>query len=997
MNEQEKPTGRGIPWLLVGLPTLVVVGLVLYIVQPLIFPEPLPEELTSGPVATVEEAKAALRQKDYAMAGTLAYRVLMEDPTSSEACLIAGESAFRLGDYDAALKYYQAVSDSDKKLYVTAQWAAGNVNLAQGRLREAEQLYRRSLSVDPKNIVANERLAFVLGIEGRRWESLSYLFEPIKQGHIAMEPLLLLGAVETMGAEQPELIQTALQSNPKDLLPLIGQAHNEVVKGDLKRAAEILEKVLDSLPGQVEAHSLLGLIYTEFDDPVKWQAWIEQLSPASDTHPDSWLARGIWAQNHGQRPAAARCFWEAVRLNPNHQRANYRLAQVLAAMNRKPDAEVFLSRSRLLERLSQLHNLLYKRREQSQDLGQMIEAAELSERLGRLWEAWAWYHLVLVLDPGHVEARRQVSRLTERISGNPPLVIADAVPTRNIDLAGLPLPSWKDATTLTAADTGGMRPDFADVAPSAGINFSYNNGDDPNVDGFMLAQEMGGAVVVLDFDRDGWPDLYLAQGGSWPIDDSQTDSRDQLFRNLGNGQFQNVTVAAGLGDCGYSQGATAGDFDNDGYTDLFVANLGANRLYHNQGDGTFVDVTQAAGIAGKRWSTSCVIADCNGDTWPDLFVVNYLAGREPLVTECFENGKKRYCPPTNFPGERDRLYVNRGDGSFQDLTDELQMTADDAKGLGVVAADLQGKGQLSLFVANDTTANFFYINQAARRGDPMRLEDRGLLTGLAYDRDGLSQGSMGIATGDGDGDGLIDLYVTNFYLESNTYYRQVSTDFFADATRESHLRQPSIDQLAFGTQFIDFDLDRDLDLAVACGHIDDASRTGQPGRMKPQFYRNQGRGRYALVPSDRMGPYFQEKYFGRALATLDWNRDGRPDFAVTHLYKPFALLENRTDQHGNYLQLLLRGVGSDRDAIGATVRVDVDGRTTVHQLVAGDGFHCRCEPMIQLGLGSATIIDRLAIRWPDGTEQTFSDVDANRCVVLVEGRQNLFDLPLESR
>lgn len=994
-NTKQGPGKQLASWWLILIPVAVMGGLLFYIVEPLLFPEPLPPEAEVARTVTIEDAKAALRRGDFVLGGTLAREVLLRDLDAAEAYLIAGEAALRLGDIDAALTYYRGVPRTSPEQYLISLWSIGNVLLHQGDLRQAERLFREVLEQDPSHRIANERLAFILGVDGRRWESVPHLFEPIRQGFIAIEPLLLLGTVDSRNAEHQEIIAQSRKVNPNDWIPLIGTARIMASERNLDGAETLLHDILEHEPDQIEAHALMGRIIVERGDGERFARWLEQLPPAADNHPGIWYVRGTWAQQLGELEGAARCYWESARLNPNHQHANYRLGRLLMSLGRSDEAQPFLERAKLLENYLQVAVPLYERREYEPEVGQMMKAAEVCEALGRVWEAWAWYHLILEVDPRNTEARKEQQRLEERRTATMPMILAEAIPTNDLDLSILPLPEFRlpMARDTLVSDMTGPQPRFIDVARAVGIDFTYNNGDDPDVPGMMLAQELGGAVAVLDYDLDGWPDIYLAQGTPWPIDPEQTEFRDRLFRNMGDGTFEDVTFQANLGDNRYSQGAAVGDFDNDGYPDLLVANLGSNRLYHNQGDGTFRDVTESAGIQGERWSTSCVIADLSGNGIPDIYIVNYLAGNEPLVTECFEKEEKRACPPSNFPEEQDRLYLSSGDGRFVDVTDECGVVVPGGKGLGVVAADFHGDGKLSLYVANDTTGNFYFVNQAVRRGDPLEFRDLALPAGLAFDRDGMAQASMGIAIGDGDEDGMLDLFVTHFYMQSNTYYRQVATDFFEDATQVMGLREPSMPLLAFGTQFIDFENDGTLDLVLACGHVDDFRHTGQPYMMKPQVFSNRGGGQFVELDGAAIGEYFQRELLGRSLALIDWDRDGRQDFAVLHLYEPVSLLANRTEDSGNYLNLHLRGVRCARDAIGAIAYATIGDRSIMRQLTAGDGFQCSSQRMIHFGVGDAAQVDELVIRWPSGTQETFTGVPVNREVILIEGTQQLIDLP----
>ncbi len=625
----------------------------------------------------------------------------------------------------------------------------------------------------------------------------------------------------------------------------------------------------------------------------------------------------------------------------------------------------------------------------------MLQVAELCEKLGRCWESWAWYHLALTVNPNDETAKKGTERLRVLTSSDPPLVVKDNLPATLIDLSYFPLPTWQasDVQQVAVARAIEAHPQFENVAAAAQLDFVYNNGDDPTVPGMMICHELGGAIAVIDFDLDHWPDIYIAQGGPWPLDPNQTEYRDRLFRNLGDGKFVDVTEPAGLGDTGYSQGTTIGDYDSDGWPDIFVANLGANRLFHNQGDGTFIDVTDQAGIAGERWSTSVAMADLNGDGLADIYEVNYLTGKEPLETVCVDEGQERACPPSNFAAEQDHLYVNQGDGRFVDATQESGIVLPYGVGLGIIVCDFHENGKPSVYVSNDMTANFFFVNQAAQRGDPLQYLESALPAGLAYDRDGLAQASMGITVGDGDDDGLIDLFLTHFFAESNTFYKQMSLELFEDVTQSMGLREPSLPVLTFGTQFIDFENDGRLDLVCACGHVDDYRHNGKPYMMKPQVYANLGGGKFALIPQESVGDYFTGEYLGRSLALIDWDRDGRQDFCVLHLYVPVALLANRTTDSGHYLKLYLKGIESERDAITTTVHARIGDRTIVRQLTAGDGFQCSSQRVIHLGVGDATQIDELLIRWPAGLQQKFENVPVDREVLLLEGAGQLMDLP----
>ena len=292
-----------------------------------------------------------------------------------------------------------------------------------------------------------------------------------------------------------------------------------------------------------------------------------------------------------------------------------------------------------------------------------------------------------------------------------------------------------------------------------------------------------------------------------------------------------------------------------------------------------------------------------------------------------------------FPAEQDRLYLNRGDGTFRDVTQAAGLVRPDGKGLGIVAADFDGSRRLGLFVANDTRANFFFVNQTPQRGLSPVFDETALLSGIAVGDYGNAQSCMGVACGDVNGDGRPDVFVTNFYGEPNNLFVQDPGQVFVDQSRESGLRNPGFDVMGWGTQMLDGDLDGWLDLAVANGHLNDFSYKGTPYKMPPHYYRNLGQGRFQLVPGASLGAYFQRRSLGRAMARLDWNRDGKDDLCITHIHRPAALLENQTPAAGHFLAVKLCGGDSGRDAIGTTVRVSAGGRRTGSATCRGRRVH----------------------------------------------------------
>ncbi len=916
---------------------------------------------------------------------TRAERLLQRQPCQVRILLCAAEAATRLDRTDDALMYYARVQDDGSPAATAARFGAGEVLVHRGRLSEGELHLRRALRQDPQHILALRRLAFVLGITGRAREAVPLVVELIRLNQCPPPLLLLLGDIERTVDAAPHL-ELCRRAAPDDPLPLLGAARMALEANHAGEAALLLKTVVASLPESSEAQARLGSALLASAAMNELIAWHDRLPDTVAESPEIWSVRGDWALQQGDPRGAVRCFWQAVRLEPDNRRDNYRLGQTLVALGETERAAPFLERADRLQKLALILNGLYQ---SPNDLVSMQRAALLTESLGRLWEAWGWSQAALALEPNLAGGAAEIAaRIRPRLTSRLPRTLPDANPARTIDLSRDPLPSFlKAAAPLRHPHSmpAPAAPRFADQAASAGINFTYFNGADATQAGPRIYETTGGGVAVLDYDGDFWPDLYFSQGTRGPPNMPQSDCRDCLFRNLGNGRFAPVAGPARLGDERFSQGCTAGDFDNDGFPDLYVANLGPNRLYRNEGDGTFSEATPGCGIDGDLWTTSCVMADLNGDGAADIFDVNYAAGPRVLTLVCRQNNIARSCSPLAYDAAPDQLFLSLGDGAFQNATARVGIELPNGYGLGVIAADFFGTGRLDLFIANDQTDNFMLSNQTPHLGGPLLFSDCGLTAGVAVNGDGKSQASMGGAAGDADGDGRLDLFVTNFYQESSILYLQRPGRYFVDATRSSGLFDPTFDRLGFGTQFLDGDLDGQPDLVQTNGHVHDLSGEGKPFHMAPQYFQNQGGGRFVEVSPTLLGPYFEQKSLGRGLARLDWNRDGREDFAVSHIGARAALVTNETAA-GHYLAVHLRGVASARDAIGATLRLKAGPQSWVRQLTAGDGYEACNQRLIVFGLGTQEHADELHVRWPSGREQSFGAQWANTEILIREGQ-----------
>jgi len=942
--------------------------------------------------AQLREAQAALDRQDYHRAWTTASGILGRQPDSPEACVVAAQAAIALGRFEDAFDLWERVPDDGSSTAVQARCDAGDVLLLHNRrLADAEAQFRRALQQDPRRLNAHDHLAFALGLAGRNWELIPHRLALIEQDRIDPMHLYVL-SLASSAMENPEMTAAYHRSAPDDPGPLLGLSRLAFEEQDYVQAAARARQAISLDPDLAEAHVKLGRALWQQDSDSEFAAWLAEVPASAESHPEIWALRGAAAQRRSLDELAARCYWEAVLRDANHPGANYQLGRRLVDAGRASDAQPFLDRANRLQDYVNAAKLAVN----MHDVAEVRAAAEIAEQLGLVWEAYAWRRLALKIAPNAAGDRIAAARLRSQFPHERPPMrrnLAAANPALDIDLSSFPLLDWRSEwvrdgsladsrDAVTTATAAAIR--FDDQAAATGLDFRYFNGGDPTRDIRRMYEFTGGGVAVLDFDRDGWPDAYFTQGCTWPPREAAGEHLDRLFRNGDGERFVEATNSASITEAGFGQGVAAGDFDADGFTDLMVANIGANRLLRNNGDGTFSPVELPAAVSGDRWTSSCLLADVTGDGLADLYAVNYLSGDDVFTRECGELG---VCLPQKFPGAADQLAVNMGNGEFAIVSQAAGVALDNGKGLGLLAADFRGRGRLDLFVANDSVANYFY-RPTGSANEP-RFSEEAFLTGLAMNAEGKAEACMGVASADADGDGRLDLFVTNFYLESNTLYLQDAGGAFLDATQAAGLRDPSLPMLGFGTQFLDADADGRPDLFVANGHIDDFRQQGIPFQMTPQIFRNLGGGRFAELPGGEVDAFFERPALGRAVATLDWNRDGRADLVIGHLDQPTALLTNRT-RGGNALALTLHGVHAPRDAIGTTVRVTVaEGaaeRTMVRQITAGDGYQSSNERQLVFGLGDEARATRVEIDWPAGQRQSLGPITAATAWIVVEGR-----------
>src|SRR6266480_5223109 len=525
---------------------------------------------------------------------------------------------------------------------------------------------------------------------------------------------------------------------------------------------------------------------------------------------------------------------------------------------------------------------------------------------------------------------------------------------------------------------------FRDVTPQAGIHFLHNNGAFGTK---YLPETMGPGVAFIDYDDDGWPDIFLVNGMDWP-GHLRKHSTPKLYHNNHDGTFTDATRKAGLDIELYGMGVAVGDYDNDGNDDLFVTAYGQNHLFHNNGNGTFADVTQKAGLqAPKGFSTSAAWVDYDKDGHLDLVVGNYVQWTPETDLYCTLDGKsKSYCTPESYKGTAVRLWHNRGNGTFEDVTQKAGLGDATSKTLGVAVLDYDNDGWPDLLFSNDTQPNKLYRNNGNGT-----FSERAVVAGVAFSEDGVARAGMGVDSADYDHSGYSSVLITNFSNQMVSLYHNEGKGLFVDEAPRSEIGRASLLTLGFGCFFFDYDLDGWPDVLVANGHIDADIQRVQANvkyAMPPHLFRNMGKGKFEEVTKS-LGPAFGSPRVGRGAAYADTNNDGRLDLLLSTNGGPVYLFRNeaqRATAANRSLRIKLVGTKSNRDGLGATVKLTAGGETQTEMLRSGSSYLSASELVLTFGLGQHDKADTIEIRWPSGQTDRFSGVAAGATVSVTEGK-----------
>jgi len=889
---------------------------------------------------------------------------------------------------EESLKLLARIQDGPPFKVAQARFKEGNILLQKNRCRDAVLAFQEALKMSPERVEVRQRLIPWLALMRRAGDVRTQLQGLRESRGLTLAEMALWITADgrlTPFSEAEVYLKGFIAADPSDVESLRAFCIYLAEESRQDEAIQLLKNALKSSPGNEELSSLLSQFYLNSLDLPNADQILSAIEPTASLSTDTWSALGQMAFCLKDFQAAKIATEYAASKTPFERSRAYQLFRVLTALGKDDEGKVWRQRSELLNALhSEMETLGIAVSRRIMDAHLVTRIAELLLQLNRPAEAGEWIAMARSMS----QANSSVDLpLLDQLSAQCALMEGSFLS----DLEA-PVAEWNSTKRLRlesvaseanpAPTSSGSSIMFADRASLLGIDMQYENGQTGLK---YLVEAMGGGVLAFDADHDGWTDLYCPQGGSLGVGPQLTPLSDSLLRNRRGLTFTAVTEEAEIQAAGYSLGGAVGDFNSDGFDDVFVANVGRNSLLLNLGDGTFEDVTSQTDLANtSAMSSSAAFADLDGDSDLDLYVVNYVDG-----LKICRNDKQQVatCNPASHAAAPDELFENLGDGRFVDRSEVINPEGVTGKGLGVVISRLNSDLRPDVFVSNDTTPNLLFLNQT----DAQKLifEEQGFATGVAVNGVGQVHAGMGIACADLDRDLRPDLYVTNFHREANSLFLQKDPGLFQDMTTSAGLREPTLPRLGFGTQAVDFDLDGWVELFVTNGHIDDQTELGVEWQMAPQLFKTSN-GQHWSDVSSQSGPFMQEKWLGRGVAVLDADRDGRPDLAIGFQDRPLALLRNETETCGNSIMLQLSGGVSNRSAINAVVYWDVNGQRMMAEICGGNGYLCSNERKLTLGLGNSEAADVVEIHWQDGQVQRQHHVARGQFLVR-EGKPFLID------
>lgn len=911
------------------------------------------------------EVERLVSTNDLDAAWELAKELLIEKPDSPPAIFLAARILAKRNNLSGAMQMISKIDRNDPEAGLPALGQLAEWQAQSGNLREAERNVEAVLMAYPAAVSPNRLLADIYHAQGRRWEAYRVTERLIRLGDFSTPDLM--HCIDTREpVDMPVLRDAARGFAPEDPYTKFSQLRMLIGANRWSDAVDDLKTIATENPELLEPWIWYGEALVETERWSDVDGWLANAPKGHQRHPEYWYVLGR-IQEHGLAfEQAARCYSESLRIDRRNVAAMQALSSVLAAMHQQDLAADVRAEAGKLVRIKDLFQQIQR------GLGQQkafIEIANLYRELEDPLGAFGWDAIVLAderkpFPPEFIAIQKNLrsgQKIDCRILSKLPVddwPLPDARPIA---------PELTDNRNIASSQETPIR--LRDVAAERGIRVSYLNGAEPGR-GWATIEGLGGGVSAIDFDRDGWVDLYFSQAGDNPMKPAPDYQPKSLYRSIRSETFVDIANVAWVAHRGYGQGTGVADIDQDGFDDLLIADLGQIACFRNQGDGTFESIPLPQAPAPAHWNSSIQAADLNGDSLPDIVQGQYIHGEDVFTRRCptSQNPDLIFCHPKRFEPGKSRILFNDGRGSWALAPQAILDSLVDGYALGTLITDLDGNGSNDLFFANDVSPNHLLLSREEDR--QLTFDEVGMQAGVAVDALGRSQASMGIACGDQNRDGRLDLIVTNFRFEDSTLYLQISPGVFIDGTRTARLGEPTREWLSFGCQLADLDNDGWLDFITVNGHIDMLT----PWKMPPQVLVNrQGKFEWLRTPSP--GDYFDRDNVGRSLTMADLNRDGRLDFAATHLDRPAALLVNESTSSSNtFLQLELIGTQSQREATGAQIAIRSGDQRWVAPLSVGDGFYGTNERLVHIGLGNTAQVDTLEIAWPSGLREVYQDL-----------------------
>lgn len=922
------------------------------------------------------------RQGKSADAIAIVQLVLIASPENRAALRLAVEILNQQGQVCEAGDLARQAADADPLGATSMLIVAFECHLRCKNFHAAEQDLERAAEINPDLAQVHRLLAQLLNAQGRRLEASKHVRQLIRLRSI--QPNELLSLIDQRGPFVLASFDEFSSGVPISLFDL-GKVRFDY---STKRAnpevySKAIDAVIEKFPDSTAAAAFRCRIFADTDQFAKLAESFKTLPFGIEEQSEYWFALGTLLAHQNQDREAIRAFAEALRHDPTDRESRRGMISSLLSID-EPDHALFLR-----ERLADLD--LFFRIALEADEEQSVWISTILQTQLRPWEAIAWLMHAARMNGNLAEVMPELSQrhgaitTWEREASSETIAAARLERMLGFKAQQWPMPDRESLPDFSIADSdfdNDSKIELVDVANDVGLTTTFVSGFPFDGSGFSTYQVNGGGLAVLDYDLDGRCDVYVVQSGGDPHAVLGSKA-NQLYRLLSSERFVEVTDPSLAGDRHFGQGVCAGDLNQDGFPDLLIANIGINTIYMNQGDGTYRQATQRITDNPFMWTSSIGLGDLDGDHLPDIVEVNYIDDPDAYTVKCTDNYMD--CQPQGFRKSKDRVLRCLPEGTFDPWQSFLENSPSAKLGFGLVIANFDRSNGNDFFVSNDGDFNHYWVSAETSDPDDPRFDlvESANLYGCNIGRGGNSQACMGVASGDFNRDGTLDLHITNFYNESANLFLQSQSGIFTDQASKLGMVEPSFGVLGFGTQAADFDNDGWLDMAVLNGHVYDGRADDIPFQIPPQLLRGSRNG-YRLLDPSSVGTYWQNEQLGRTLATLDWNRDGKMDLLANHLDLPVALLQNNSPA-ANWLQLELVGVISEREAIGAEVQAKIGTEYWTQSQTGGDGLMCTNEPILHFGIGSAKSVDQIEVQWPSGRSQIFRDLQPNNRYLVIEG------------